>query len=663
MILILLAALIGAAQEVIVVYEGATTNHFVAKNPGNSYNWGVYINFSPDTEAPPDDYEIMGSAGEDKIKIKWLSRGIFYLKVTETDLKGCENLKILPVNVISNNNSIGFLTSVSSSCFNTEGNGFSLSLMVLGDNGQPLTSEYFPLVVEFSLNGVGYSQQIYFNNQEIQINNDWLNNNSQNDFSANIEILSARDFQNVAIPPDINMKLHTRSIFALPLIEFETPDLSVEQGLEVTYKVKMVSGKPENSLYKWSLSPETGTTTDLNSISGPSAPILWNGPPGYYSLQVQVKDGDGCISETISQQVLILEPLDFTVNAGRDTIIGNCSPYQLQATVEQQPDDTYAYLWKPATNLDDPAKPNPVFTPGSSTKFVVTVTNDDGVSVSDTVKIEISDLIANAGDDVYMEQNSSTILDGSASAGSGIQFNWTTLYGKIDSGENTAHPVVSGFGTYYLEITDFYGCLAIDSINIIRLTHAPVANDDYDTTRYLTEVKIPVLHNDTDPENSIVPATLNISIPPVNGTAYVDFDDYTIHYRPNEGFSGSDNFEYTVCNTFNKCDQANVYILVSDFKFLIPNAFSPNGDGINDYFEILGIDYYEGNSITIINRWGNKVYEAKNYGISTTPKFWDGKANTGIRVGNEELPTGTYYYILDLGNGEKPIGGSIYLDR
>jgi hypothetical protein len=57
------------------------------------------------------------------------------------------------------------------------------------------------------------------------------------------------------------------------------------------------------------------------------------------------------------------------------------------------------------------------------------------------------------------------------------------------------------------------------------------------------------------------------------------------------------------------------------------------------------------------------VYEAKNYGINTSPKFWDGKANTGIKLGNAELATGTYFYILDLGNGEKPVAGSIYLDR
>ena len=212
-------------------------------------------------------------------------------------------------------------------------------------------------------------------------------------------------------------------------------------------------------------------------------------------------------------------------------------------------------------------------------------------------------------------------------------------------------------------MSDKYGCTSIDSVSVIRLARAPIAVDDFDTTNYSTEIKIPVLANDTDPENSLDSTSLSITLSPTNGVAFVDFNDYTIHYSPNQGFVGNDGFEYQICNTFNKCDKANVYVLVTDFKFLIPEAFSPNGDGINDYFEILGIEHYENNSITIINIWGNKVYEAKNYGISTSPKFWDGKSNTGFNVGNGDLPTGTYFYVLKLGNGEKPISGSIYLDR
>ena len=663
MIFILLAALFGAAQEAIVVYEGATTNNFVEKHTGNSYIWGVYDNFSPDFEAPPDDFEIIGSANLDIIQIRWLNSGTYFLKVTETDLKGCENQKVLPVRVIMNTRSIGFLTLSGSAYFNGAGNGFDIPIIITGDNGQPLSADYFPSVLDFMFNGKLYSQEIQFDKQVISIQDEWVETSANANFSANVEIIAARDVYNDNIPLDVNMKTHIRTILALPQIEFETFNTLLEQGSQVTSSVKVVVGKLENPVYHWSLDPVGGSTTNLSLITGTSASILWNGPPGIYTLQVYVSDATGFVSETISQQIQIVEPSGFVVNAGRDTTIGNCYPYQLFAMLEQQSGETYTYHWNPADNLNNPDIQNPVFTPGNTTSFVLTVTSSKGISASDTVKIAVSDLIASAGNDIYIEQNSSTILDGTGSDGNDLQFKWITFTGKIDSGENTANPIVSGFGAYYLEITDVFGCTATDSVNVYRLTHAPVANDDYDTTRYLTEVKIPVLNNDTDKDNSIIPSTLTISMSPVNGTAYVDFDDYTVHYRPNEGFSGTDNFEYRICNSYNLCDQANVFVLVTDFKFLVPNAFSPNGDGINDYFEILGIEYYEGNSITIINRWGNKVYEAKNYGISTTPKYWDGKANTGVRFGNEELPTGTYYYILELGNGDKPIGGSIYLDR
>ena len=92
--------------------------------------------------------------------------------------------------------------------------------------------------------------------------------------------------------------------------------------------------------------------------------------------------------------------------------------------------------------------------------------------------------------------------------------------------------------------------------------------------------------------------------------------------------------------------------------FFIPDAFSPNGDGINDLFVIRGIINYKDNTFIIYNRWGNKVFEASPY-INT----WNGNSMFGLRVGGEELPTGTYFYLLNLGNGSEVIKGTIYLNR
>jgi len=70
---------------------------------------------------------------------------------------------------------------------------------------------------------------------------------------------------------------------------------------------------------------------------------------------------------------------------------------------------------------------------------------------------------------------------------------------------------------------------------------------------------------------------------------------------------------------------------------VIPNIFTPNGDGKNDTFEIPGLNTYSENEISIINRWGSNVYQKKNY-----QNDWSG----------EGLPEGTYYYVLRVKNNK-----------
>ena len=90
---------------------------------------------------------------------------------------------------------------------------------------------------------------------------------------------------------------------------------------------------------------------------------------------------------------------------------------------------------------------------------------------------------------------------------------------------------------------------------------------------------------------------------------------------------------------------------------LIPQGFSPNGDGSNDLFVILGLDAYPENTIVIYNRWGNKVFESVPYNND-----WDGTNQFGLSYG-ERLPEGTYFYLLILEPGESPIQDYIYITR
>lgn len=101
-----------------------------------------------------------------------------------------------------------------------------------------------------------------------------------------------------------------------------------------------------------------------------------------------------------------------------------------------------------------------------------------------------------------------------------------------------------------------------------------------------------------------------------------------------------------------------VTVVTPPVDFFIPEGFSPNGDGINDLFVIRGILDYPNNTFTIFNRWGNKVFEASPY-----QNTWDGRSMFGLRVGGDELPVGTYFYVLDLKNGSAIYKGTIYLNR
>jgi len=91
----------------------------------------------------------------------------------------------------------------------------------------------------------------------------------------------------------------------------------------------------------------------------------------------------------------------------------------------------------------------------------------------------------------------------------------------------------------------------------------------------------------------------------------------------------------------------------------IYNEFSPNGDGVNETFVIDCLERFPDNTLEIYNRWGNIVYSKKGY-----LNDWDGTSNGRALINQpDKLPVGTYYYVLDLGDGSEPIVDWLYLNR
>lgn len=106
--------------------------------------------------------------------------------------------------------------------------------------------------------------------------------------------------------------------------------------------------------------------------------------------------------------------------------------------------------------------------------------------------------------------------------------------------------------------------------------------------------------------------------------------------NPTQNFSQAGEYEIiqVVQNSFGCTDTARITLRIEE-GILIPNVFSPNGDGINDWFYIPNTGMKEF-SIEIFNRWGTKLWE------TTAPEIrWDGRTTAGV-----QCPDGTYYFIL-----------------
>lgn len=133
----------------------------------------------------------------------------------------------------------------------------------------------------------------------------------------------------------------------------------------------------------------------------------------------------------------------------------------------------------------------------------------------------------------------------------------------------------------------------------------------------------------------------------VNGGA----KDLTISYLPNQ--EGVYEYELTVSNVnFLPCQDRKQFEIRANIALEVPNAFSPNGDGVNDWWEIPGITRYQNARVQIYNRWGNQLFDKSGYNSSNA---WRGDGH----------PVGTYYYVIQL-NSEvwpEPLTGALTITR
>ncbi len=186
----------------------------------------------------------------------------------------------------------------------------------------------------------------------------------------------------------------------------------------------------------------------------------------------------------------------------------------------------------------------------------------------------------------------------------------------------------------------------------------------------------------TDTNNCTALSTYNISNPPpsmviidttlisANNTGIINITvsggllPYSYHWSNNattEDLSELANGTYIVTVTdINSCIAFDTIIInIPELPLIIPSVITPNKDGKNDTWQILGIEQFNHVNIVIFNRWGDVVYkyDGSTIGYLDVEKQWDGTFS------KHELPTGSYIYIIDFDYGTAKYNGIVSIIR
>jgi hypothetical protein len=281
-----------------------------------------------------------------------------------------------------------------------------------------------------------------------------------------------------------------------------------------------------------------------------------------------------------SVEVVVFPPV--VPDAGTNTSICGGSTTQLTATGGS------TYNWSPVTGLSDPFISNPLATPVASTTYFVTVTDVNACSGIDSVVITILPPVD------FSISNDTAICAGHEAqlvAGGGVFYSWNPTTG-LDDGYSASPLATPGFTTTYsVTVINVYGCEAEGSVTV-------AVHPDFTLT--------------AEPDTLICQTQSVILF--ASGAAQYS-------WQPEDNLSCSDcitptasppvTTTYTLIGTdeFGCTKEATAEIAVNGAcsVIMMPNAFTPNGDGLNDFFGPLGlgIDQIE---FRVFNRWGNAVF-------------------------------------------------------
>lgn len=391
----------------------------------------------------------------------------------------------------------------------------------------------------------------------------------------------------------------------------------------------------ENPVYQWQKNIN-GVWTNLDEETSKQTTVtLNNAVAGLYQYRLNVTERENIGSPFCG---VFSEVLSIRVTEIPNPIVINNSPIcfggeiKLSTTnINLLPGDEVSYEWT-GPNFNSTDK-DPVISNANLTHegtYYLKVTVNGCISKSETQVLVTPKVIAST---TFSEV---TICEGdviSLEASGGNTFKWFPI--EDLSNANIANPIASPKKTTTYSVTVGVGnCL--DTKNITVTVNPKTEGNAGADKRILAGQAVQL-------NGSATGSNISFSWSP---TDYLD--DPTIL---NPIATPPTDITYTL--TINSdCNTVTDEVFIRVFpKIVIPNTFTPNGDGINDSWIIPAIERFEKIKLEVMTRYGEKVFQANSF------KSWDGKFK------GKDLPVGTYFYTLYLGDTAQKFSGWVLLTR
>lgn len=386
---------------------------------------------------------------------------------------------------------------------------------------------------------------------------------------------------------------------------------------ECNPNIASFTGPPGFQEYKW-------YDNNFSTVLGTGETLVLNPAPKINNVNVVVIpfNGFGC-SDTLQASIYPILPL---ANAGPDTLICPGRPVQL-GTPEV---NGFTYAWTPAINLSDPLIAQPVGTPSAPAAYELTVTStESGCIDKDTLNITVFQPIAIG---VSPDQ---TICEGQPvnlqATGTAVEYVWSPAQGLNRANIPNPIAIPQQTTTYQVVGLDGHQCFTDTGFVKVLVNPKPKVNVGPDVTQA------------TGTTYTFSPATQN---GPVISWQWSPANDLSCTNCSKPVASIKKNMTYyaTVTNEFGceGTDSMHIKTFCLNTQVFIPNAFSPDGDGVNDVLMVRGKGIGQIRSFRIFSRWGELVFEKRNF-LPNDPAFgWDGRVRG--KVGAPEV----YVYTADV---------------